>query len=89
MFLSLLLTDAPAQTSAIVVAIAHCVFDAAAAVAVETTAVAQEGGMLLRRLSIVAPFAAIILRIVLGETTAHGLTQLTGPPILNRLLLHR
>ena len=48
MFLALLLTDAPAQTSAIGVAIAHCVFDAAAAVvviAVETTAVAREGGM--------------------------------------------
>ena len=43
MFLSLHLTDAPAQTSAIGVAIAHRVFDAAAAVAVETTAVAREG----------------------------------------------
>lgn len=45
MFVALLLTDAPAQTSAIVVAIAHCEFDAAAAVAVavEATAVAREG----------------------------------------------
>ena len=49
----------------------------------------HEKEMLLRRLSIIAPFAAIILRIVLGETTAHGLTLLTGRPILNRLLLHK
>ena len=45
MFVALLLTDAPAQTSAIGIAIAHCEFDAAeaVAVAVETTAVAREG----------------------------------------------
>ena len=43
----------------------------------------HEKEMLLRRLSIVAPFAAIILRIVLGETIRHGLTLLTGPPVLS------
>ena len=43
----------------------------------------HEKEMLLRRLSIIAPFAAIILRIVLDETIAHGLTLLTGPPVLS------
>lgn len=41
MFVALLLTDPPAQTSSIVVAIAHCEA-AAVAVAVEATAVARE-----------------------------------------------